>query len=130
MHQEGQERAWIPLKSRIRHKPIDSNYVRNSDGNVKSISKFMERHLLQARQPDSGKNDKIVTDGRNGTNEYRHPDPHFANFFASQTCVFLFFFFKNECCARVKSKLHVVLTSVESKFISLYIRKWIKLLGC
>ena len=42
---------------------------------------------MNGKKDDSGKNDKIVTDGRNGTNEYRHLDPpsHFVNFFVSQT---------------------------------------------
>ena len=65
----------------------------------KLLTHFMDRkRLLQLRQPggnpngkndDNGKNDKIVTDGRTWTNEYRFPDPpsHFANFFSGQSIV-------------------------------------------
>ena len=80
----------------------DSDHSTNScdqtwNGEVKIIERLMDRRRhLRFRQlggnPNNGKNDingkneNIGTDGRNGTNEYRFPEPpsHFANFFASQ----------------------------------------------
>ena len=58
---------------RRRHRQPGGNPDNGSGGNLKN-----------------GKNDKIGTDGRNGTTEYRFPEPpsHFANFFASQSIVF------------------------------------------
>ena len=70
----------------------------------------------------NGKNENIGTDGRNGTNEYRFPEPpsHFANFFASQ-----FFFFLqisrtdiSECRARVAQDELSIRVCVFSKVIS------------
>ena len=87
-----------------------SDYVRNSNGNVKKNSKSMDRrrHPLQPRQlgghsnygknDDSGKNDDNGMDGRTGTNVHRHPDPpiHFANFFASQSIFSVDFAYRHQ----------------------------------
>ena len=89
-HQEGM--GQVADSDRGRSTSIN---VRNSDGNVKIGDKFIDRRRhLHPRHPNNGnttgKNDKIGTDGRNGTNEWRLPErpSHFAHFFSSKSIVF------------------------------------------
>ena len=69
-HQEGQEHAWFHWITESDNSRSTSSHVRNSDGNVKIINKFMDRrrHPLQSRQPagnpNNGKNDDTAGLGR------------------------------------------------------------------
>ena len=78
--------------------------IRLGVAKLKIIERFMDRkrhpfHLRQlggnpycGKNDINGKNDKIDTGGRSGTNEYSFLEPpsHFANVFASQSIVFWF----------------------------------------
>ena len=120
IHQEGMGNAYIPPSGRGRS---TSSYVRNVDGNVEIIKKFMDRRH-NGKNHINGKDDKIGTDGRNG-NRFLEPPCHFkmslpasGSFFLKKKKKFQYRHQRLPCTRRMVKTEHLTVTHHRRRFFS------------